>query len=177
MQSCLLLNASYEPLSMLPHADAVRLLYQGKAELVEGDHARPVRSVSQTMPYPLVIKLVKLVKVPRKFRRKVSNTFLFARDSYSCQYCGRHENELRRSEGLTRDHIQPISKGGTNEWTNCVTACSSCNWRKANRTPEQAGMKLRTVPTEPNLVVLRWNLRKVTELQRRYVKMFFGEDV
>lgn len=176
MQPVLALNASMEPLQPMPLKMAVRLVYQGKAELVEGDESRMLRAEGYSMPYPLVIRLNKLVKVPRKFRRKVSNQFLFARDGYRCQYCGRHERELGYRESLTRDHVQPLSRGGANEWSNVVTACSTCNWRKADRTPSEAGMALRTVPTEPDMVVLRWSMRRLTSLQLKYVKWFYGEE-
>ncbi len=59
------------------------------------------------MPRPAVIRLVKFVHVPRRFRRQVTNTFLFARDNYRCQFCGRHQHELRHRECLTRDHLVP----------------------------------------------------------------------
>src|SRR5438046_231799 len=133
---CLALNASFEPLTMVPVRRALRLVIDGKAEIVETDPARTVRSASLSMPRPVVIRLTKYVHVPRRFRRQVTNTFLFARDHYRCQYCGRSVVELKPREALTRDHLIPISRGGTNEWTNVVTACSTCNTRKANHFPQ-----------------------------------------
>ena len=66
-----------------------------KAELLEADQARAFRSERAEVPFPLVIRLVRVVHVPRRFRRQVTNTFLFARDNYSCQYCGKHRSELK----------------------------------------------------------------------------------
>ena len=86
---CLALNASFEPLTLVPVRRALCLVLNGKAEIVERDGSRVIRSESLTMPKPAVIRLVKYVFVPRKFRRQVTNTFLFARDDYKCQYCGR----------------------------------------------------------------------------------------
>ena len=75
----------------------------------------------------------------------LNNQALFARDAHMCMYCG-HQFSAR---GLSRDHILPLSKGGTDSWKNVVTACKRCNNRKAGRTPERAGMELLAVPFVP----------------------------
>ena len=173
---CLTLNASFEPLTMVPVRRALRLVIDGKAEIVEADATRTVRSARLQLPHPAVIRLVRFVHVPRKFRRQVTNTFLFARDDYTCQFCGRRERELGFRECLTRDHIVPLSRGGTNEWTNVVTACSTCNTRKGNRLPAECGFALRTPPVEPHFVHLAWAVRKLTETQERYIKLFYGRE-
>src|SRR4030095_4248566 len=125
---------------MVPMRRALRLVIDGKAEIVEADHDRLVRSASLTMPRPAVIRLTKFIHVPRRFRRQVTNTFLFARDRYRCQFCGRAQHELKPRESLTRDHLVPLSRGGVNERANVVTACSACNTRKSNHLPSEAGM-------------------------------------
>src|SRR5689334_16418543 len=112
---CLALNASFEPLTMVPMRRALRLVIDGKAEIVEADQDKVVRSERLTLPRPAVIRLTKFIHVPRRFRRQVTNTFLFARDRYRCQYCGRHATELKLREALTRDHLIPLSRGGTND--------------------------------------------------------------
>lgn len=175
--SCLALNASFEPLTMLPTRRALRLVLDRKAEILEVDESRVFRSEREELPAPLVIRLVRYVHVPRKFRRQVTNTFLFARDRYTCQYCGRRRSELRGREFLTRDHVVPLSRGGKNTWDNVLTACSPCNNRKGNRLPEEAGMTPLSTPTEPNYVELVWAVRKVTPVQAKYIRMFYGEDV
>lgn len=173
---CLALNASFEPLTMVTQRRAVRLVLDGKAELLEADGGSAFRSEREEVPRPLVIRLVRFVHVPRRFRRQVTNTFLFARDDYCCMYCGRHRSELRGRQFLTRDHVLPTSRGGGNEWQNVVTSCSPCNNRKGNRTPEEAGMRLLTEPREPNYVHLVWAVRRVTPTQAKYIRMFYGED-
>ena len=173
--SCLALNASFEPLTIVPTRRAIRLVLDRKAEILEVDEKRHFRSATEHLPCPSVIRLVRYVQVPRRFRRQVTNTILFARDDRRCCYCGRHESELRSREFLTRDHVLPLSRGGTNDWTNCVTACAACNTRKANRTPFEAHMPLRVTPTEPHLVHLVWSVRRLTPLQRKYVAEFFGD--
>ena len=173
---CLALNASFEPLTMVPMRRALRLVLDGKAEIIEADTGRFVHSERLTMPRPAVIRLVRFIHVPRRFRRQVTNTFLFARDRYRCQYCGRAAAELRQRESLTRDHLIPMSRGGTNDWTNVVTACSPCNTRKGNRMPEEIGMHPLSAPVEPHFVHLSWAVRRLTPTQSKYIKLFYGED-
>jgi 5-methylcytosine-specific restriction endonuclease McrA len=172
---CLALNASFEPITMVPMRRALRLVIDGKAEIVEADDGDHIRSARLVLPRPAIIRLVKFVHVPRRFRRQVTNTFLFARDDYRCQYCHRTQADLRVRECLTRDHLVPISRGGDNEWTNVVTACSTCNTRKGNRLPSECGMHPLHVPTEPHFVHLAWTVRRLTDTQAKYVRLFYGQ--
>lgn len=174
---CLALNASFEPLTILSIERALRLVIDSKAEILEVDSGRRFRSQWEELPCPVVIRLARFVHVPRRFRRQVTNTFLFARDGYRCQYCQRHRSDLRDREFLTRDHVTPLSSGGLNSWENVVTACSTCNNRKANHLPEQCGMFPLRTPVEPNHVQLVWAVRRVTEVQAKYISMFYGDDV
>jgi 5-methylcytosine-specific restriction endonuclease McrA len=174
---CLALNASFEPLTMVPMRRALRLVIDGKAEIVEADSDRLVRSEHLSFPRPAIIRLTRFIHVPRRFRRQVTNTFLFARDGYRCQYCGRPGAELKPREALTRDHVVPMSRGGTNEWTNVVTACSPCNTRKANHMPEEIGMHPLHPPVEPHFVHLSWAVRRLTPTQARYIRLFYGDAV
>jgi 5-methylcytosine-specific restriction endonuclease McrA len=174
---CLALNASYEPLTILPVERALRLVFDRKAEVLEADDRRIYRSAKERVAAPLVIRLKRFVHVPRKFRRQVTNTFLFARDGYRCMYCGRTKTQLRGREFLTRDHVLPISRGGLNTWDNVATACSGCNNRKASHLPEECGMHLMQTPSEPNYVELVWAVRRVTRVQAKYIGMFYGDEV
>jgi 5-methylcytosine-specific restriction endonuclease McrA len=171
---CLALNASFEPLTMVPVRRALRLVIDGKAEIVETDGASLVRSARVSVPRPSVIRLHRFIHVPRKFRRQVTNTFLFARDDYRCQFCGRRQHELRFRECLTRDHLVPLSRGGTNDWVNVITACSGCNTRKGNRLPEECGMHPLRPPHEPHFVHLTWAVRRLTPVQAKYIRLFYG---
>lgn len=76
----------------------------------------------------------------------LSNEALFQRDRYMCAYCGREG----KHHHLTRDHIHPLSRGGEDSWTNCVTACFTCNNRKGDKRPEEAGLVLLYVPYVPS---------------------------
>jgi hypothetical protein len=78
--------------------------------------------------------------------RMLTKEMLLARDRYTCAYCA----QRFRADQLDMEHIVPRSKGGKESWTNLVTACKACNNRKADRTPEAAGMKLHYVPYVPN---------------------------
>ena len=161
---------------MVPVRRALRLVIEGKAEIVEPEGGDVVRSERLVLPKPAIIRLVKFVHVPRRFRRQVTNTFLFARDHYRCQYCHRSQLELRPRECLTRDHLVPISRGGSNEWTNVVTACSSCNTRKGSRLPDECGMHPLAVPREPHFVHLSWAVRRLTTTQAKYIRLFYGPE-
>jgi HNH endonuclease len=78
----------------------------------------------------------------------LTNRHLFVRDRLLCAYCGR----MVEDKALTRDHIQPVSRGGEDTWMNCVACCAGCNHRKGNRRPEEAGMELLFAPYVPE-----WN--------------------
>jgi 5-methylcytosine-specific restriction endonuclease McrA len=174
---CLALNSSFEPLTLVPLRRALRLVIDGKAEVVEADGDRLVRSARRDYPRPTVIRLTRFIHVPRRFRRQVTNTFLFARDGYTCQYCGRSSAQLRHRESLTRDHVVPLSRGGTNAWTNVVTACSGCNTRKAHHLPVEIGMHLQHPPVEPHFVHLSWAVRRLMPIQAKYIRLFYGVGV
>jgi hypothetical protein len=84
-------------------------------------------------------------------------------------------DRLCRRDRLTRDHVKPLSRGGTNSWDNVVTACTKCNARKGNRLPMECGMYPKSTPKEPRYVVMVWYSRGLNEVQRRYVEQFYGE--
>ena len=141
MQQVLVLNASYEPLNVCSVRRAHVLVFKGKAEVIEMLE-RPLRSASDTYPWPHVIRLVQFIRVPRAVKRKISRRALFARDGHRCVYCG--------SAGrLTLDHVVPRSRGGDSVWENVVTSCAPCNLRKGNRLLEEAQMRLRVLPRAP----------------------------
>lgn len=149
MSSVLVLNATYEPLSVVSVKRAVILLLKEKAELVEAAEAY-LRAEHAQFPVPLVIRLVTYVRIPRRFALPLSRRAIMARDHYVCQYCGGH---FARHD-LTIDHVVPRSRGGTKTWENVVTACRPCNQRKGSRTPEEVGFRLLSVPRRPLYVAL-----------------------
>lgn len=104
---------------------------------------------------PEVILLSRYEKLPQQ-KANFSRRTLFRRDNFQCQYCGCKPG----SGELTLDHIQPKSRGGKTTWENIVCACVNCNARKADRTPDEAGMKLRTTPRKPTLPICRRHAQK-----------------
>ena len=139
----LVLNLNYVPVNVCTVRRAIVLVAKGKAELLEHrqDEAR-VRTFNTFLDAPSIIRLVYLVKRPFAPRR-LSKKEVFLRDHYTCQYCG------KRSQHLTLDHVVPRRQHGPHTWDNVVAACGRCNLDKAGRTPEEANMKLRRVPTAP----------------------------
>ena len=144
----LVLNASYEPLSLVSVRRAIVLLLRDKAEMVEATQ-QMLRSTTQAVPIPLVIRLVKYVRLPHR-RVPPTRTAIMLRDAYTCQYCGGIPGRAQ----LTVDHVLPRSRGGAHDWTNLATACKRCNQKKGSNTPEEAHMALLNKPFEPTYVAL-----------------------
>ena len=99
----------------------------------------------------------------------LSNRALFHRDGHLCMYCG---GRFKHSE-LTRDHVIPTSRGGPDDWTNCVTACGACTRQKSNRTPEEAGPPLLAIPYAPNRAeYLILSNRRILGDQQAFLEQF-----
>lgn len=143
-----LLNTGWEPLDNgVTLQRAICFLFKGKVEIIKAVEGVFIMSASGVAmwPMPLILRL----KHPARLAHdkiygppQVSKKGVLARDSHVCAYCGKpHAN--------TVDHVTPRSKGGKTSWMNLVAACRECNNRKRDRTPEQAGMKLRVTPYAP----------------------------
>jgi 5-methylcytosine-specific restriction endonuclease McrA len=137
----LVLNSNYEPLNVCDVRRAFRLLFGDKAEVLEYNH-QEVHSARETYRAPSVIRIQHLVRRPRP-RVKLSRREILARDSHTCQYCGKTGNDL------TVDHVIPRYRGGGHTWENLVTACRACNHRKGGRSLEEAHMRLLRRAVEP----------------------------
>jgi 5-methylcytosine-specific restriction endonuclease McrA len=148
MQRVLVLNATYEPLSVVSVQRAIVLLLKEKAELVEAAAER-LHAARASLPVPLVIRLVYYVRIPHPVMLAPTRRSVTLRDNYTCQYCGSTPGRAQ----LTVDHIIPRSRGGQTAWENVVSACRSCNMRKGDRTPEEAGLMLRKRPGRPHYLV------------------------
>jgi 5-methylcytosine-specific restriction endonuclease McrA len=136
----LVLNASMEPLCVVPARRALVLVLSGKAELLHGGTAT-YRSERLELPSPSVVQLRRYVRVPYRRRATLTRRGVFIRDGHTCQYCGRPAENI--------DHVHPRSRGGAHEWENVVAACMRCNSRKGDRTPAEAGMALARGPFAP----------------------------
>ena len=157
----LVLNRNWQPVNVATVARALVLLWNATARVVDpGDYQlydwedwirlRPndgdefIRSVRFRLRIPEVIALRDYDRVPSSVVT-FSRRNIYKRDHYTCQYCGHQPG----GDALTIDHVVPRARGGESRWDNCVLACLSCNGRKADRTPEQAGMRLRKLPERP----------------------------
>jgi len=150
----LVLNASYEPLSIITWQKALLMWFQEKVDILEY-HAASARSVSASFKIPSVLKLKSYVRPKKLDGVRFCRENVYIRDNYTCQYCA---TRFPYRE-LTIDHVLPASQGGPKTWTNVVTACRSCNQVKANRTPEKAKMPLLKPPRAPQwLPVLEFSL-------------------
>jgi 5-methylcytosine-specific restriction endonuclease McrA len=140
---CEVLNASYDPLSIVSGRRALNLVLKGKASVLAEHPTFCVISANDVHPVPTQILLKEMVKSRRTTRAQAQLTQrnMFVRDMYTCQFCARHRSELSESEFLTRDHVNPQSKGGKDTWTNVVTACNKCNNKKADFMMDQMNMK------------------------------------
>lgn len=143
--SVLVLNQNYEPLNVCNTRRAVVLVLRGKAEVVESA-SRALRTATFDFVIPSVIRLVNMVRRPRP-RVRLTRKEVFARDGWTCVYCGRATREL------TLDHVMPRHRGGSHTWENLVSACKPCNHRKAGRTPSEAHMLMATAPAPPRVSV------------------------
>ena len=137
----LVLNAGYEPLSVVSYRRALVLVMNGRAVVVESDQRHPVRSVEGEWVRPSVIVLTRYVKMPHNRQIPVSRRGVLRRDGHRCAYCGNHASTI--------DHVIPRSRGGRDEWENLVACCLKCNNIKGDRTPHEMGWRMQLAPKTP----------------------------
>lgn len=153
-----LCDSHYLPIQQISIEHAVHLLFSGKAEPIYGTEGLEVVARLGLAPtaienwshklkhlidqgkflVPALIRLTQKIAF-RAMQIRPSRNAIFRRDKHTCQYCGDKTK-------ISLDHVLPVSRGGKNTWENLVTACFSCNNRKGNKTPEEAGMKLLSTP-------------------------------
>jgi 5-methylcytosine-specific restriction endonuclease McrA len=158
----LVLNRNWQAIHVTSVVRALVMLWNDTARVVEPDEYRlytwddwtqleapegepSIRTARLRLRVPEVVCLAHYDRLPSSAvtfsRRNVAK-----RDHHTCQYCGAQPG----GEDITIDHVIPRSQSGASSWTNCVAACIRCNARKADRTPEQAGMRLRKRPIRPD---------------------------
>jgi hypothetical protein len=143
------INASYEDLGPTTLDRAIMLVeVQGRAEVIEVDETRLLRTMGgREFFLPKVIRLLNMIKVPFHYGPEYfSKSGVLRRDNFTCGYCGKSS---KNGLTMTHDHVIPRSRGGADTWENAITACTKCNSKKANRTPEEANMPLLWEPTVP----------------------------
>ena len=179
---CLVLNKNWTPVGTVSLQRAIVMLFGEKARIIDHESyatftwedwskLRPhltdekIKSAHVAFKVPEIILLNQYDRIPTP-KVHFSRRNLFKRDNMTCQYCGCKPG----SSELTIDHVLPSSHGGKSTWDNCVLACVDCNSRKANRTPEQARMKLRKQPKKPH-----FNMRFNTLKRVKSWEAFLGE--
>jgi 5-methylcytosine-specific restriction endonuclease McrA len=168
----LILNKNWHPINVIPSLKAAKDLYSGRLDVVtstyqiydffdwvenwsdfkeiENFNGRMIRTPSFTFPLPEIAKVRNYKGCyygPANFNREN----IFIRDNFTCQYCGKK----KAGNELNMDHILPRSRGGKSNWMNIVLSCIPCNTKKADRTPEEAGMPLLRQPFTPTWSQLR----------------------
>lgn len=146
----LVLNAGYEPLSVITCRRALLLVAAGKASLL-AHGGEPVVGPSCVLRRPTVILLHRYVRVPHPEQIPVSRRGVLRRDAHQCAYCG--------ASATTVDHIHPRSRGGQDSWENLVACCLSCNNAKGDRSLSQLGWTLRVKPAPPRGA--QWRIREL----------------
>lgn len=174
-------DASGMPLEWIGYQEAAKLYHLGQVAYSCGTHLYTLRGgINARSGRRSLIEVNSIVAtfnhhnnghgIDPNYVPPLSNPALFRRDNNLCLYCGQrfHHSEL------SRDHIRPISQGGTDNWNNVVTACKRCNNHKAGRTPEQAGIQLLAIPFTPThaeYVYLQG--RRVLSDQMEFLKAHF----
>lgn len=152
--SCVLLNGDYTFLGIVDWKKAMGLMFADKIRVLRFSD-RLIRGVSRTFRAPAVAVLVKVVRSVYRGRVPFSRRNVLVRDRFVCVYCG------SRAKPITIDHVIPRSRGGKNDFDNCVACCRSCNQKKAARLPSESGMSLRHRPWQPTIAeFIRIRLRQ-----------------
>ena len=145
MERCVILNGDYTFLNVVDWKRAIRLMIKQKAEVLKFSSRAIRNSEGKIVTYvPLVMRLIKIIRMIYKNKVPFTKKNVFVRDKYKCGYCGSKND-------LTIDHIIPSSRGGKNNFDNCITACRPCNNKKDRRTPSEAKMYLSHQPYAPTI--------------------------
>lgn len=167
-QEVLVLNSDYEPLNVCNARRAIILVFLGKADVLHA-HDHEAMTAEGSFLLPSVVKLRSHVRRPLP-ELKLSRRTIFARDNYTCQYCG------STAKDLTIDHVVPKRHGGPATWENLVCCCRKCNTRKSDKFLHQAGMKLYRAPRRPRYVpyisLTKYLTGRKNEIWRNYLPIF-----
>ena len=167
---CLVLNKSYVPVETISWQNAFTKIFNGRAYAIEYYDDEIVHTPNDEYLKPAVIVCTEyngqLKKIPIYSKRLVCQ-----RDEWTCAYCG----DIVSSETCSIDHVLPRSKGGRSTYENTVCACKPCNYKKADRTPSQARMRLRIKPAKPtiNPIKHKFGNRQLADEWVQYVECHF----
>lgn len=195
----LILTRDFAPHKIVSEDRALLMLFQGKIRVVEeymsDEHVVGVLPPKRHGEFRQVLKALGnrvqegcdvVIRTPSvaslhnpvgcvKRGVKFSRINVFTRDGFRCMYCG----ASKKTTELNYDHVTPRQQGGRTIWENIVTSCYPCNGRKANRTPEQAGMRLVRKPYKPKTLPMtgpRFDFRELPAHWLPYVVSMLGEE-
>jgi len=161
----LVLNSTFQPLSVIPERRLVVLLSKSKVTFVDEDVRQVIeegiRQRRLIHDRPVIVQLLANVHIPRMALRPTRANIML-RDEETCQYCG------KRSRELTLDHIIPRSRGGQSTWENLVACCKGCNGRKGNRSLKDVNMRLLRQPRPLNQEYAGVFLLRYPQLREAY---------
>lgn len=146
----LLLDTNFQVNSFIGFKKTMKHLIKEKVEVISVWDNEFIRYGNGKIPYPSILRLKDAIR-RNYFNANFSRSAVIKRDKSQCQYCGK---KLSFST-ITIDHVLPKAQGGTTIFANCVVACQLCNNKKADRTPEQAGMLLKKKPVHPAFTSVR----------------------
>mgnify|MGYP001276072646 CR=1 FL=1 len=160
----LLLNSSYEPMTIVDAKKAILMMLSEKVESIEQTQYY-IHSSHLKLPLPSVIKLKSYIYIKSR-HIPLTRKNIIQRDNFTCQYCGKY------SKNITIDHIIPRDKNGKDNWENLVAACLKCNFKKGNKLINQTNMKLLKKPTKPSYIYqLQAHVKKTNKSWKPYLFM------
>jgi 5-methylcytosine-specific restriction endonuclease McrA len=160
----LVLNATYEPIGVVPGRRALLLVLAAKAVSLEESDAI-VHSASMMRSVPVVVRLTRFVKIPYRSVVPLTRRGVFLRDGGRCAYC--------EAPATSLDHVVPRSRGGSHSWENVVSCCRRCNHVKADRTVAELGWRLRRPPHQPT--GLAWRILGTGRSDPRWIPYLDGD--
>jgi 5-methylcytosine-specific restriction endonuclease McrA len=165
MAYALVLNATYEPIGVVPGRRALLLVLAAKAIAVENGDAL-FHSANAAICVPVVVRLTRFVKIPYRTVVPLTRRGVFLRDGGRCVYC--------EAPATSLDHVVPRSRGGVHSWENVVSCCRRCNHVKADRTVSELGWRLRRSPRAPSGVA--WRILGTGRSDPRWIPYLDGES-
>jgi 5-methylcytosine-specific restriction endonuclease McrA len=160
----LVLNATYEPIGVVPGRRALLLVLASKAVAVEAGEVL-LHSATVALAVPVVVRLTRFVKIPYRNVVPLTRRGVFLRDGGRCVYC--------EAPATSLDHVVPRSRGGEHNWENVVSCCRRCNHVKADRTVAELGWRLKRAPHAPTGVA--WRILGTGRSDPRWIPYLDGE--
>ena len=165
MAYALVLNATYEPIGVVPGRRALLLVLAAKAIAVEDGDAL-LHSANAGMSVPVVVRLTRFVKIPYRTVVPLTRRGVFLRDGWRCVYC--------EAPATSLDHVVPRSRGGGHGWENVVSCCRRCNHVKADRTVAELGWRMHRPPRAPSGVA--WRILGTGRSDPRWIPYLDGDS-